>query len=101
MERVFAWFPNLKNRHRNPAELLSVGEQQILAIGRALMSRPTLVLLDEPSMGLAPIVVEEIFRILETLNRLQGATFVVAEQSRTSSEDFELCACAGDRRDSA
>ena len=80
-DRLYDAFPRLAARRRSPAGLLSGGEQQMLAIGRALMARPTLVLLDEPSMGLAPLVVEEIFAIIRALNREQGVSFLLAEQN--------------------
>jgi branched-chain amino acid transport system ATP-binding protein len=81
MERSYAWFPRLKLRRRSAAGLLSGGEQQMLAIGRALMTHPVLMLLDEPSMGLAPMLVEEIFGIVRSLNRDEGMSFLVAEQN--------------------
>jgi branched-chain amino acid transport system ATP-binding protein len=81
LERVYAWFPRLKDRRRSRAGLLSGGEQQMAAIGRALMTRPILVLLDEPSMGLAPMIVEEIFEIIRRLNQSSGVSFLLAEQN--------------------
>jgi len=80
LERVFALFPRLSQRSTQPGGTLSGGEQQMLAIGRALMARPSLLLLDEPSMGLAPILVETIFRIVEDINR-QGTTILLVEQN--------------------
>ena len=80
LERVFALFPRLAERTAQPGGTLSGGEQQMLAIGRALMARPTLLLLDEPSMGLAPILVETIFRIVQDINR-QGTTILLVEQN--------------------
>jgi branched-chain amino acid transport system ATP-binding protein len=81
LERVYQWFPRLQLRRRSLAGLLSGGEQQMVAIGRALMTKPNLVLLDEPSMGLAPMLVEEIFEIVRNLNRQEGISFLVAEQN--------------------
>lgn len=81
LERIYAIFPRLKERRRILAGYTSGGEQQMVAIGRALMARPSLVLLDEPSMGLAPQVVEEIFEIVATLNRDHGVSFLLAEQN--------------------
>ena len=80
-EMVFEKFPRLKERVRQVAGTLSGGEQQMLAMGRTLMSRPRLMLMDEPSMGLAPKIVEEIFGIVKTLNEAQGASFLIAEQN--------------------
>ncbi|MDK2927820.1 MAG: branched-chain amino acid transport system ATP-binding protein [Bacillota bacterium] len=80
LERVYAQFPVLAERRRQLAGTLSGGEQQMLAIGRALMARPELLLLDEPSMGLAPLVVEQIFGIIAEINR-QGTTILLVEQN--------------------
>jgi branched-chain amino acid transport system ATP-binding protein len=81
IERTYAIFPRLRERRRAAAGLLSGGEQQMLAIGRALMGRPSLVLLDEPSMGLAPRVVEEIFALVRDLHVREGIAFLLAEQN--------------------
>jgi branched-chain amino acid transport system ATP-binding protein len=81
LERVYSYFPRLKERRRSQAGYTSGGEQQMMAIGRALMSRPETILLDEPSMGLAPQLVEEIFNIVKALNEKEGATILLAEQN--------------------
>jgi len=81
LELVYSYFPRLKSRSRAQAGYTSGGEQQMVAIGRALMSRPKMILLDEPSMGLAPQLVEEIFGIVERLNKDEGVTFLLAEQN--------------------
>jgi branched-chain amino acid transport system ATP-binding protein len=81
IERVYSFFPKLAERRRSPAGLTSGGEQQMLAIGRALMSSPRLLTLDEPSMGLAPLVVQDIFRTLKRLNLEEGLSILVAEQN--------------------
>ena len=81
LELVYGYFPRLKKRYRAQAGYTSGGEQQMVAIGRALMSRPKIMLLDEPSMGLAPQLVEEIYEIVERLNREEGVTFLLAEQN--------------------
>jgi branched-chain amino acid transport system ATP-binding protein len=81
LELVYSYFPRLKNRNRAQAGYTSGGEQQMVALGRALMSRPKMILLDEPSMGLAPQLVEEIFEIVERLNKDEGVTFLLAEQN--------------------
>jgi branched-chain amino acid transport system ATP-binding protein len=81
MGQVYALFPRLEERRKQLAGTMSGGEQQMLAIGRALMANPKLLLLDEPSMGLAPLVVQEIFRVLEQLRRENGTTILLVEQN--------------------
>ena len=83
LELVYQYFPRLKERRTSQAGHTSGGEQQMLAVGRALMARPTVILLDEPSMGLAPQLVEEIFEIVKRLNEAEGVTFLLAEQNTT------------------
>jgi branched-chain amino acid transport system ATP-binding protein len=82
LERVFALFPRLRERERQEAGTLSGGEQQMLAMGRALMARPTLIIMDEPSMGLAPVMVEGVFDLIRETNAL-GITIFVVEQNAT------------------
>ena len=81
LELVYAYFPRLKERRASTAGYTSGGEQQMCAVGRALMSRPKMILLDEPSMGLAPQIVEEIFEIVRSLNEKEGVSFLLAEQN--------------------
>jgi branched-chain amino acid transport system ATP-binding protein len=81
LQAIYAYFPRLKERRHAQAGYTSGGEQQMCAIGRAMMSRPKLILLDEPSMGLAPQVVEEIFAIVRGLNEREGVSFLLAEQN--------------------
>ena len=81
LEAIFTYFPRLKQRRSAQAGYTSGGEQQMCAIGRAMMSRPKMILLDEPSMGLAPQVVEEIFAIVRDLNQREGVSFLLAEQN--------------------
>jgi branched-chain amino acid transport system ATP-binding protein len=81
LEKVYAYFPRLKTRRTSQAAYTSGGEQQMCAIGRALMAAPKMVLLDEPSMGLAPQIVEEVFEIVKDLNRKERVTFLLAEQN--------------------
>jgi len=83
LEKVYHYFPRLKTRRSSQAAYTSGGEQQMCAIGRALMAQPRLVLLDEPSMGLAPQIVEEVFGIVKQLNQQEGVSFLVAEQNTT------------------
>ena len=80
-EEIFQLFPRLEERRKQAAGTMSGGEQQMLAIGRALMARPKLLLLDEPSMGLAPLVVQEIFRVLQRLRDERGVTILLVEQN--------------------
>lgn len=83
LELVYQYFPRLKERRTSQAGYTSGGEQQMVAVGRALMAKPEVILLDEPSMGLAPQLVEEIFEIVKRLNTDEGVTFLLAEQNTT------------------
>jgi branched-chain amino acid transport system ATP-binding protein len=85
LHHVFALFPRLAERQRQTAGTLSGGEQQMLAIGRCLMGEPRLILFDEPSLGLAPVVVDEMFRVIESLNRDAGLTVILIEQNVAQS----------------
>ena len=93
MERVFGHFPRLKQRLRQQAGTLSGGEQQMLAIGRALLLKPRLLLLDEPSFGLAPLVVREIFEIMRRVNREDGVGILLVEQNANLALDVADHAC--------
>ena len=88
VERVYAHFPRLKERRLQQAGTLSGGEQQMLAVGRALMLRPRLMLLDEPSFGLAPLVVQELFEILRRVNRETGVAMLLVEQNAALALDL-------------
>jgi branched-chain amino acid transport system ATP-binding protein len=95
VDRVAQWFPWIRERSGQQAGTLSGGEQQMLAVARALMARPKLLLLDEPSLGLAPMIVREIFRIVRELNEREGLTVLVVEQDarialRTAARAYVL-----------
>jgi branched-chain amino acid transport system ATP-binding protein len=81
LERVYNYFPRLRDRRTSQAGYTSGGEQQMIAIGRALMAKPTMILLDEPSMGLAPQLVKQIFEIVKDINKKEGVTILLAEQN--------------------
>jgi branched-chain amino acid transport system ATP-binding protein len=88
LDRVFSYFPVLGGRRKQQAGLLSGGEQQMLAIGRALMARPRLLLLDELSLGLAPLLVRDIFRIVKAINEAEGLTILLVEQDAKAALDI-------------
>jgi branched-chain amino acid transport system ATP-binding protein len=88
LQRVYGYFPILADRRRQIAGTLSGGEQQMLAVARALMSRPRLLLLDEPSLGLAPMVVREIFQIVRTINQQEGVSVLLVEQNASLALDL-------------
>jgi branched-chain amino acid transport system ATP-binding protein len=88
IERVYGYFPRLRERRRQQAGTLSGGEQQMLAVGRAMMLRPRLMLLDEPSFGLAPLIVQELFGILRTLNREENVSILLVEQNASLALDL-------------
>jgi branched-chain amino acid transport system ATP-binding protein len=88
IERAYGYFPRLKERRKQQAGTLSGGEQQMLAVARALMLRPKLMLLDEPSFGLAPLIVRELFGILRTVNRDEKVSMLLVEQNASLALDF-------------
>jgi branched-chain amino acid transport system ATP-binding protein len=88
VDRVYGYFPRLRERRHQQAGTLSGGEQQMLAVGRALMLRPRLMLLDEPSFGLAPLLVRELFEIFRVLNRDEGVSILLVEQNASLALDF-------------
>jgi branched-chain amino acid transport system ATP-binding protein len=88
IERVYGYFPRLRERRRQQAGTLSGGEQQMLAVGRAMMLRPRLMLLDEPSFGLAPLIVQELFGILRSLNREENVSILLVEQNASLALDL-------------
>ena len=98
MEKIYGHFPRLKERRKQLAGTLSGGEQQMLAMGRALMSDPTLLMLDEPSMGLSPIMVSEIFNIIKEVNREGITIFLRRAERQDGAVDSQPCIRAGDRQ---
>ncbi len=88
IERVYGWFPRLRERQRQQAGTLSGGEQQMLAVGRALMLRPRLLLLDEPSFGLAPLIIDELFEILRQVRAETGVAMLIVEQNAAQALDL-------------
>ncbi len=88
LERVYNYFPKLKDRRHHTSGYLSGGEQQMLVIGRALMSHPKLVLLDEPSLGLAPLLMKEIFAIVKTINEKEKVSILIVEQNAVAALDL-------------
>jgi branched-chain amino acid transport system ATP-binding protein len=88
LERIYHYFPKLKHLRHHTSGYCSGGEQQMLVIGRALMSHPKLVLLDEPSLGLAPLLVEEIFAIVKTINKEEKVSILIVEQNAVAALDL-------------
>lgn len=97
LDRLLATFPELGRRQRQPAGSLSGGEQQMLSIGRALMGRPKLLLLDEPSLGLSPLVVHRVYELLRVLHSEWGLTLLLVEQNATEALDLITRACVLER----
>ncbi len=97
LKKIFARFPRLEERKNQDAATLSGGEQQMLAMGRALMSQPKLLLLDEPSMGLAPIFIQEIFDIIQDIQK-QGTTVLLIEQNANKARDCRSWLCSRNRK---
>ena len=93
LERVYGYFPALREKRRLRAAQVSGGEQQMTALGRALMGRPRLLLLDEPSMGLAPRIIEDIFEVVRQLNQQEGISFLIAEQNAATALRHAHRAC--------